>query len=265
MSAASTKERTEAILSLFDAGVNLRDIGERFGVSGVRVGQIAIKAGRKPRQKQTEEYRERLAKRLVEMHRVSAAEAANALGISVEAVRYLAKNEGVNLLRRNSEDEAMLADLAEKVKAGASFNSAAGGDHALANLLARYCRERGINSTAPTRWTVSERRPEIIRSGREAGKTWAEIAADIAAVEGTRGSSPAAITMWVARHCPDVFEIRPPKKIKYVDIDVRDTVRETALANRGKASASQIASAICVSRSSITGHWFRARSAGETA
>lgn len=49
------------------------------------------------------------------------------------------------------------------------------------------------------------------------------------------------------------------------EIDIRQTVRETALANRGKASASQIASAIGVSRNSIIGHWFRARSAGEVA
>lgn len=43
------------------------------------------------------------------------------------------------------------------------------------------------------------------------------------------------------------------------DIVILATVRDTAVANRGKASASQIARAVGVSRNSIIGHWFRSR------
>lgn len=278
--------RRAAILALYDAGETLEAIGDRFGVTRERVRQIVKKSGRKPRRRQAEECRERLAKRLVEMHGASAAEAANALGVSVESVRYLAKQEVVKFIHRNSDVEATLAALAERIKAGESIRHAAITGGVSSSTLQYYCRQHGISSPVPTRWTVSERRPEIIRSGREAGKTWAEIAADIASVEGTRGCVPGSIVNWAAKYCPDTLQIKPPRKPKErkprspkvcyagyaherypasVDIDVRDTVRETALANRGKASASQIASAIGVSRNSIIGHWFRARSAGEAA
>lgn len=46
-------------------------------------------------------------------------------------------------------------------------------------------------------------------------------------------------------------------------IDIKETIRETAIANRGKASASQIAEACGVSRNSIIGHWGRALRSGQ--
>ncbi len=45
-------------------------------------------------------------------------------------------------------------------------------------------------------------------------------------------------------------------------IEVKRTVKETAIANRGKASAEQIAAAIGTTRNAIIGHWFRARQLG---
>lgn len=54
----------------------------------------------------------------------------------------------------------------------------------------------------------------------------------------------------------------PPQRVPS-NIEVRPTLRETALVNRGKATAEQIALAIGVSRNSIIGHWFRARQLGQ--
>lgn len=51
--------------------------------------------------------------------------------------------------------------------------------------------------------------------------------------------------------------------IENPDIEVRASIKETAIANHGKASADQIASVIGVSRNSIIGHWYRARQKGE--
>jgi hypothetical protein len=48
-------------------------------------------------------------------------------------------------------------------------------------------------------------------------------------------------------------------------IDIRQSVKDTALANRGKASAAQIGAAIGVTRNSIIGYWNRARASGELA
>jgi len=49
------------------------------------------------------------------------------------------------------------------------------------------------------------------------------------------------------------------------NIEIRETIRDTALANRGKATAAEIAAAIGVTRNAIIGHWFRARKEGASA
>jgi hypothetical protein len=56
-------------------------------------------------------------------------------------------------------------------------------------------------------------------------------------------------------------ETLPPEEPKRVEI--RGTIRETAIANRGRASASEIAEACGVSRSAICGHWGRAIQTGQ--
>jgi DNA-binding CsgD family transcriptional regulator len=46
------------------------------------------------------------------------------------------------------------------------------------------------------------------------------------------------------------------------EIEVFSSARETAIRNRGKASASQIANACGITRNSVIGYWNRARAAG---
>jgi hypothetical protein len=45
-------------------------------------------------------------------------------------------------------------------------------------------------------------------------------------------------------------------------IEICATPRETAIRNRGRASASAIAQACGISRNAVIGHWFRARASG---
>jgi hypothetical protein len=46
------------------------------------------------------------------------------------------------------------------------------------------------------------------------------------------------------------------------NIEVKDTAQKTAIANRGKASAAQIAAACGTTRNAVIGYWFRARQMG---
>jgi hypothetical protein len=75
------------------------------------------------------------------------------------------------------------------------------------------------------------------------------------------GISPARVEK-IARvaGCPRRFERLSPTAI-----EIRPTVRETAVANIGKAHASQIAEAVGTTRDAIIGHWYRHRQTSRVA
>jgi transposase len=72
-----------------------------------------------------------------------------------------------------------------------------------------------------------------------------------------------------------IYQIRQENKLPHAEpdpvpaapapaaVEIRSTIRQTAIANKGKASASEIAKACGVSRNSIIGHWGRAKQTGE--
>lgn len=277
-------DRNKEILERHDAGENHSSIASAFGITRERVRQI-VKANRR---KTRTEIRRAEFRAVVDAVKnlppMSSAEAVATLGFRPHVVWAAASEANVKFLKRDSETTSMLAALAEKVKAGMSFNAAAGGDHALASMVMRFCEEQGIKSVAPCKWTVDpEVRRHAIAEMRQRGSSWDDIAAVVASKEGVRQMGGASIYNWAVRHAPDLLEIKPPKMPKpprreypkarkpiqsprvSAEVEIKPTVRETALANRGKASASVIADAVGVSRNSIIGHWNRARQSGEIA
>lgn len=275
--------RTDDIMARWDAGETLKSIGDDYGITRERVRQIVMKAGGKSGRKRMDEAHAAIAALLSERP-MTATEAMAEIGSSRAVVLGVAKKFGVKVEKRPAELTAHLKRLSDRVAAGESFRSAAGTDPVLASMLARYCRDNSIVSQAPTRWSCNhEARRKIIAEGRAAGKAFSQMAVEIAAVEGVRTMSPIAIQNWVYRCAPDLLAVKTPKarpdkrrlngKARHklvqmrnvcapASIVVKETVRETALANRGNASAGQIARAIGVTRNCIIGHWFRARSAG---
>lgn len=286
-SARIPSERNRQILARHDAGEEHPSIAAAFGITRERVRQIVKANGRKPRTEMRRDEFEAIVEAVRNLPPMSSAEAVAALGFSYHIVWAAASEAGVKFRKRDSETTAMLAELAEKVKAGASFNSAAGGDHALAGLLKRYCDENGIKTSAPCRWTVDPgMRRRVIAEMRAEGHSWDKIAAAISSNEGVRKIGGASIHNWVRNNAPYLAAIKPPKKdkpskparrsypserkcAKAAPADARviiaGDVRETAIANYGKAPASKIAKELGVSRNSIIGHWFRARQSGEIA
>jgi len=285
-----TSERNAQILVRHENGEPHQSIADDFSMSRERVRQIVKAQGGKPRFGQKREAFSKVIKAVKNLPPMSLNEACNALGFGKYTVIAAADAAGVKFLRRNSETTAMLAGLAEKVAAGASYHAAAGGDHELAALLARYCVENGIKSVAPCRWTVDpDMRRRVIAEMRTAGKTWDEIAEIIAQNEGVRQFQSVAVYSWTHRYAPELLGIKPPKKAKQpkpakrqgraypserkfvkaapagAPVIIAGDVRETAIANYGKAPASKIAKELGVSRNSIIGHWFRARQSGEIA
>lgn len=275
--------RTNDIMARWDAGETLKSIGDDYGITRERVRQIVKKAGGKSGMQRFDEAHTSSVALLSERPMTST-EAAMELGVSRSTVLSLARKHGLKVEKRPTEITAHLKLLSERVAAGESFRSAAGTDPVLASMLARYCRDNSIVSQAPTRWSCNhEARRKIIAEGRATGKTFSQIAVEIAAVEGVRTINGTAIINWANRNAPDLLAVKTPKakpdkrrqngKARHKLVQMRDvrapasivvkeTVRETALANRGNATAGQIARAIGVTRNCIIGHWFRARSAG---
>jgi len=282
-----TSERNAQILARHENGELHTSIADDYGMTRERVRQIVKKQGGKPRFGQKRDAFATVIEAARNLPPMSLNEACNALGFGKFTVIAAANAAGVKFLKRDSETTEMLAGMAEKVKAGASFNAAADGDHELAKLVGRYCVENGIKSQAPCRWTVDpDMRRRVVAEMRAEGRTWNEIAAVLAQSEGVRKVGEAAVYNWVLRNAPDLLSIKPPKKVKPpkpprraypaapkrtrpapVDapVVIVGDARETAIANYGKAPASAIAKAVGVSRNSIIGHWFRARRSGEIA
>lgn len=70
---------------------------------------------------------------------------------------------------------------------------------------------------------------------------------------------PEVVARWNEFKAAYQDQAKPDIRFTKPEIEIRPTVRETALVNRGRASASQIAEAVGSTRNSIIGHWFRAR------
>lgn len=280
-------DRNREILARHEAGEEHPSIAAAFGITRERVRQIVKKHGGKPRTEMRRDEFQVIVEAVKNLPPMSSAEAVAALGLSPHVIWAAASDAGVKFLKRDSGTTAMLASLAEKVRSGASFNAAANGDHALGTLLQRYCNEAGIKSQAPCRWTVDpDMRRRVVAEMRAEGRTWKDIAGVVAQNEGVRKIRGVTVHVWCEKHAPELLSIKPPKKVKppkpprraypaepkrtkaaqvNSPVVIVGDVRETAIANYGKAPASKIAQAVGVTRNSIIGHWFRARQSGEIA
>lgn len=274
---AANRDRQQAIIERFDAGETLESIGDSYGITRERVRQIVAKAGCKPRHALKREFRDQIIQTM-QREWLTCGELASRFGVSAAVILKTAWEAGVKLPRRTREQEEELAALADRVRAGESFNGIAGGDHTVANRIKTYCDSIGVKSIARSRWADTSHRPAIILQGIADDLTWDQIAQKLSAVEGVRIHGY-CLSNWAQKHVDlpkRERKPRPPKPVRapklraervyapypHPDVIVRDTVKDTALANRGRAPASAIAAAIGVTRNSIIGHWNRARAAG---
>ena len=273
--AIEPNERAKTILARSAAGETLEVIGRDFGITRERVRQIVKKYGG-PSKRQM--YRQELLKlaEFLSANPMTLREAVKKTGLDAGKIRAASDTTGVQFLEISAADDADLGPLAEKVRGGMSLYEASGHNHAVEVRLNRYCRKKGIKSLAPSRWTVSPKRPDLIAEMYSAGKSWQEIADALSDLEGTTRNQGSSIYNWAYRNM-DILRRRQPAKPKPVhvpryvrvtpvrvpkapaEIELRETVRETAIVNRGKATASEIAAACGTTRNAVIGHWFRAR------
>lgn len=268
--------RYAAILRRFDAGETLEAIGADFGITRERVRQIAKAYGRAPRNDGIRERVKEVARYLDE-NWVTSTEAAEKFGVSPAAITHTARKHGIELPFLTFAEELEIKKAVALVRAGQSMNAVAKAIGRSHSWLQYHCRQRGVVSRGKSKWRDFSHRPAMLRQWREEGCTWAECSRRLGEHEGQE-YHPMVAHNWAVRHAPELTNLprvrkpAPEPKTKLAkrtkltppvsapaDIQVLPTVRETALANRGKASASVIAAALGVTRNSIIGHWFRAR------
>lgn len=271
--------RDQQILARHNAGELHTTIAADFGITKERVRQI-VKAGGGTARRVTQRAKGEEIAATIAAEGLTARHAAKRFGRSQRVIWYVARKHGIKFPRPDHDVEMRLAALSERVLAGESIRSVCNGDRNLSQRLERYCRARGIKSKVG-RWKDFSHRADLVRQWRADGLTWRECAGRLSSIEG-HAIHGAAVYVWIAKHHPDILDIRASKAPKPAkvrkprppwvprprhvapapDIEIKETVRDTAIANRGRASASQIAQAIGVSRNSIIGHWRRARDAG---
>jgi hypothetical protein len=277
-------DRAKDIIARSEAGETLEGIGADYGITRERVRQIVKKFGGRSKREMHHAALIDLAAFLKD-NPMTLAEARASLGKPQSAISDAANMVGVEFLKIPAAVEAELAPLAELVKAGTAIHEAAGGNRALEGRLRTYCASKGIKSVAPSRWSVSPRRAEMIAGLLSQDYTWEQIAAAVTELEGTRPANASSIYAWAHSNMDiprrkrkfkpvcepkqrqpkplKIASMRPPKRP--AEIDLRETIRETAIINRGKATAAEIASACGTTRNSIIGYWFRARQDGAIA
>lgn len=275
----SIQERNKEILRRHIAGEEHPAIGADYGMSRERVRQIVRAQGGVPRRTQIAGRHERIAEYL-EQNWVTAQEAAERLGVHHAVIRQVAHKRDIAIPRLDFATEMKWRFLVARVRAGASINSVAISAGECPATLQHHCDKAGVKSRASTRHSDHSHRPEMIRQLREQGLDWRDVGKEIARFENITLKNPAGtIYGWACNNVPELVQprVRLPKEPKPRRsrpaapmrapresdpvIDVRPSVRETAVANRGHASASQIAAALGVTRNVIIGHWNRHRAA----
>ena len=270
--------RNEAIIADFQSGLTLEAIGQKHGVTRERVRQITLKAGMRPRYEVLAEQREPIIARIRELAGQGkiTQEIADVLGIPYMTVYSIAKTHGIKIRRRPAGHgkEAILAEIRAKVEAGMSIRQACGEDRKLAALAAR----RGIVKSRHGRWRDFNPRRKIVAAMQQIGASWADMAEYVGKVEGAT-IRPIGLYHWAHKRGLVVKKERKPKEPKaervpnppkppvtprvYADVERGSTIRDTCIANYGKAPASRVAKELGITRNAVIGHWFRARKSGE--
>lgn len=291
-------ERESAILARFENGETLQAIGESYGVTRERIRQIVKKAGAKARSSQvkdrdaqilefakTAKTRDELFSAFPEVNSFTFLNILRRCNIA--APMTTAKKQRVDLIN---------TIISEWKNSGRSIRSLCGRDAGLANAVTHHMKKIGIQRKKRKHATVAElaARVELFRQIVKDGGDYTDIASKA-------GVNKLNAANTVANHCADlrpfiaanrkaksearkaekrllraaaakkrreansprVYKTRPRRdQSSASNVIVMATVRETAIANRERASAAEIASAVGSTRNAIIGHWFRARQSG---
>lgn len=268
----SLSTRNADILRRHEAGELYPDIARHYGITRERVRQIVAAHGGRARSAGNAEQRASLHAKIaeaLETRWLTSQQASDEFGVSRAVIWKIARERGIEIERREFADEMRLMFLAAKVRAGESIRSVAA-DQSEEKRLYYYCELKGIKSKHGPHRDLSER-ASLLAQWRDEGLTWEECSKRLAEVDGREYGSITAY-IWAKNHAPELIgsrdgRKRAPKRAPKparapAQIEIKENIRDTALANRGKASASQIAAVLGVSRNSIIGHWYRSRTAG---
>lgn len=266
------RERNTAILQRYAAGESLTDIARSLGLTRERVRQLVKRTGAVMPHTLSKQQVADIIK-AIGAEPMTADAAAARFGVRRNKIVTIARSARVRLVSDYEVRNVGLMPLVERVRAGESMHSLAAGNRSVETRLSWLIKKLGIPVRAHGRWRDLSHRVDMIAEGRNNNSTWDEIALSVGEFEAHK-TSGANIMKWAERNCPEVFSIpvarrskarkpRAPKPAREIAPDptivVLGTVRETAVANRGKATAAQIARAIGTTRNAVIGHWFRAR------
>jgi transposase len=194
------EDALEDIKRLHLAGVTLKEIGEKYGVTRERIRQIVQKAGLVSSRKRVADFRATVAGAIVRQS-LTAKQAADMFKTSLANICIICREHDVAPAKMNADEQRVFDYLMKEVKAGASFNAAAGGDHAFASRLASQCKKNGIKSGGRSRWDDFEERRRLLNKWRHDGRTWGECAELLSEHDG-KYIGTAAIYNWSKKHMP---------------------------------------------------------------
>ena len=275
-------ERVAAICDRFNDGETLQSIGDIYGITRERVRQIVGRAGMKPR---TETIAERDASicafaKTAETREDLLAQFPN---YAEPVIHNVLHNAGIALPKTKSRVD-IEREYDRLIKAshdtGKTLFAVCGKDNRLRNAVAYYANANGIS--VDIRYRPSEEklaeRLQILASVADRSGTLDEYVAAVSANEGRDLAKEAVRTFArdngfeAYKRLTKVISVKKPRKEKPAKpirtvrkkaaVEVGNTIKETAIANYGKASAASIAKVLGTSRNSIIGHWFRARQSG---
>lgn len=266
--------RNLEILERFDKGEALNVIGKHFGLTQERIRQIVARHRSETRRSMVAAKWAEMAKQIRERPMLKSEARALFPQLNDNQFKDFCYRERFHFLpdAKLAERKTRLAELAQKVLAGASITKVVGKSYDAA-LLAKYMDDHGLARPRRNRRNDFSHRPAIVLACIEMKMNFSSIARAFGRFE-KRNVARTVATNWIDWNMPEqAAEIRTYKKIRVqprlairqvsapANIIVLQTVRETAIANYGKASASRIAAAIGATRNSIIGHWYRHRRA----
>lgn len=274
---SGTAERNADIVCRFRAGETLQAIGDRYGVTRERVRQITIRYGAEARRvTQGRAAAARLEKiRAALAGGATARETGESLGINQANLWRIMNDAGIKprwptAMQRS--DDTILEGIAAQVRRGMSIKKACGGSRSLMERMRVKLRQMGVESTHG-KWVSPEHRRAIIEQGLAEHLPWKVIAHRISIKEG-RECLIASAQMWArsrgmiakrkSRAAKPIKAVKPAKPAKpRLDPVVTNDIRKSCVANYGRCSASALAKTLGITRNAVTGHWFRARKAGQ--
>lgn len=275
-------ERAAAICDRFNAGETLQSIGDSYGITRESVRQIVARAGMKSRTETIEERNTAICA-FAKTAKTREDLLAQFPNYVERTIYYVLSNAGIampkikSVVDREREYDRLIG---ESVASGKRLFAVCGKNNVLHKSVAYYAKANGIR--IDVRYRAPEKklaeRLQILASVADRGGTLDEYVAAVSANEG-RNLAKEVVRRFAVVNGFEAYKrltkVRPSRKPckekpakptgtfrKKAVVEVGNTIKETAIANYGKASAASIAKALGTSRNSIMGHWFRARQSG---